>query len=369
MKKVKDIVKYIEGFAPQNLAEEWDSVGLMVGSMQREVKRVMVCLDVTSNVVENAVKQRCEMIVSHHPFLFKPLKRLTEETKKDRSIMDLIRNHISVYSAHTNLDISDEGTNSTLAETLGLTDISGLKTVKTDELYKITVFVPKDHLDNVREAMSKAGAGCIGNYSDCSFSTEGTGTFRPLDKASPFIGAKGKLEFVDEAKLETIATKERLADVISAMWEAHPYEEVAYDIFREEIPGKQHHLGKIGILTNEMTLEELVEKVKKALKAPSVRIVGKNPQTKIKRVAVFTGSFDGDIKNLEKTGVDVLITGDVKYHTAMEIEEAGLCVIDAGHFYTEMLVADKVANLIKTEFGDLEVVTSKGIEYDPFRTM
>lgn len=366
MTQVIDIVKFIEGFAPQTLAEEWDQVGLMVGSFNQEVKKVLVCLDVTNDVVKKSIAEKFDLIVSHHPLFFKPLKRLTENTDREKMLMELVRNKIAVYSAHTNLDISEEGTNSHLANVLGLKDTRNYKTLDQETLYKLVVYVPMDFVEKVRNSMTQAGAGSIGEYQDCSFMMEGMGTFRPMSGADPFIGQKGTLEYVKETRIETVVTKDKIRDVLKAIKSSHPYEEVAYDLFRNEIESKQNGLGKIGILPKPLLLKEFAKKVKSDLNASAIRMIGGELDKKIETVGVFTGSFDGDIGFLEKSGIDVLVTGDVKYHTALDIVETKLCVIDAGHFYTEVIISDKIAKLLQLQFKDINVYTSNGIEKDPF---
>lgn len=369
MVQVKDIVRFMEKIAPLNLAEEWDQVGLMVGSEENVIKGIMICLDVTDEVVDKSIKDGCNVIISHHPLLFKPVKRLTEDTKRQKMLMKLIRNDISVYSAHTNLDVSNSGTNMAIASMLGLKDIEGYKPQNSEPVYKINVFVPEDHAEKVRDEMGRAGAGWIGNYSDCTFMTKGKGTFRPMEGTNPFIGNIGKLEVVDEVRIETVATKENLHRIISKMIEAHPYEEVAYDVFREENITKQHYIGVKGKVEKTLTLREFAKGVKSSLGIGNLRIIGHDLSKKIEAVAIFTGSFDGDLGFMAKTGVDVMVTGDVKYHTAMDALESGLSLIDAGHFGTEIPVVEKLKELIEEWALDIKIITSKEIEKDPFTVL
>ncbi|MFZ5985911.1 MAG: Nif3-like dinuclear metal center hexameric protein [Bacillota bacterium] len=362
---INEIIRFLEELAPNNLAEDYDNVGLLLGNRDSAVNRVMVCLDVTSKVAAEAAEKGVDLIVSHHPVIFKGLKRINEDDPKGRIIYNLIKNNIGVYSVHTNLDVVKGGVNNHLSMTLGLTEIKNLKKYKSEMLYKIVVFVPQDSVDLVRDAMSRAGAGWIGNYSDCSFMTKGTGTFRPLEGTNPYIGKKGNLERVDEYRLETVAPQKSLKKVVEAMTSAHPYEEVAYDIYPLEVSAKEYGMGDIGVLKEPVTLNEFVKTVKEKLDVSSVRVIG-SIDRKIKNVAVFCGSFDESLSGLVKSNADVLVTGDIKYHTAVDIMEMGMCVIDAGHFNTEKIIVPRLSELISGKFPELEVISNK-VEEDPFK--
>lgn len=361
-----EIIKYIENIAPKNLAEDYDNVGLIIGKKESEIKRIMVCLDVTSKVVEEAVGKSVDLIVSHHPFIFKGLKRINGDDVKGSIIYNLIKNNIAVYSAHTNLDIADGGVNESLAKVLGLCNLQNLKKHRILKLYKVAVFIPKEDVDKVRDAMSEAGAGWIGNYSDCTFMTNGIGTFKPLEGTNPYIGLKGKLEHVNEVKLETIVSQEKLHNVIDKMIKAHPYEEVAYDIYSLSMDGKEYGLGKVGTLKNSETLNNFISSVKEKLNVKNVRVIG-NIDKKIKKVAVFCGSYDENCNKTVISKADVLVTGDIKYHTAIDMAEMGMCVIDAGHFNTERIIVPKLVNILNEQFENLDIF-SNTVEKDPFIT-
>jgi len=363
--KAREIIKYMEELAPNSLAEDYDNVGLLVGSRESIVERILVCLDVTSKIVDEAIAKKADLIVSHHPVIFKGLKRINEDDPKGSIIYRLIKNSIGVYSAHTNLDVACGGVNDYLSSVLGLTKIANLKDYRAEKLYKIVVFVPHESVDSVRDAMSRAGAGWIGNYSDCSFMTAGTGTFRPLEGTNPYIGTTGNLEKVDEYRLETIVSQKDLKKAIEAMVKAHPYEEVAYDIYPLEIKGRQYGMGNVGALDIPKSLEEFVAVVKEKLGVKNVRVIG-GINREIKKVAVFCGSFDREVMEAAKSKADVLVTGDVKYHDAVDMLEMEMCVIDAGHFNTERIIADRLFELIKENFPQIEVMKSN-MEEDPFK--
>jgi len=361
--KCGDIIEYMQELAPLHLAEDWDNVGLIVGNRQNEVKRVMLCLDATSKVVDEAVERNVDMIISHHPLIFKGIKKINDDSIVGRKLIKLIGNNISLYSAHTNLDSCECGVNQKLAEALGLQNIRNLNIYREDNVYKLAVFVPFSHVDAVREAIGREGAGWIGNYSDCTFMTSGIGTFRPLEGTNPFIGSHGKLEKVDEYRLETVVPESRLKKVVEAMLKAHPYEEVAYDIYPLKINGKSFSLGKIGDVDKQVNLIEFADVVKDKLNTKYVRVIGEYEGV-IKKVAVFCGSFDRDWVNLNSREFDILVTGDIKYHDAVDIVESGRCVIDAGHFSTEQVILPLIKNMLSERFGNVEFFLSNMSE-DP----
>lgn len=364
--RCSEIIDFMEEWAPPFLAEEWDNVGLLIGSGRQQINRILVCLDVTGLVVKEAVEKKIDLIVSHHPLIFKGVKRIHAEDPKGSIIYELIRNNISVYSAHTNLDVTDQGINDHLAALLGLENLQNLNPYKSEDLIKIVVFVPEGSVDSVRNAMCSAGAGWIGNYSDCTFATKGTGTFKPLEGTNPTIGTQGRLERVEEYRLETIVPKSRMDRVLAAMLKAHPYEEAAYDIYPLRLKGKEYGLGKVGTLQKPVSFKKFVHQVKKQLGSQTVRQIGKIPDI-VQKVAVFCGSFDDNLGSILKHGADVLVTGDIKYHAAQDMVEAGMCVIDAGHFATERIMVPRVAQRISEKFPDVDVVTSE-MEEDPIKT-
>ena len=362
--KCGEISDYLDNIAPQSLAEGYDNVGLLLGNPEAEIERVMVCLDVTEEVIAEAVSIKAQMIVSHHPLIFKPIKRVREDEVKGRILHNLIRNGISVYSAHTNLDVVEHGVNASLAAKLGLKDLKPLKEHYAESLYKVVVFIPEDSVEKVRSAMCNAGAGWIGNYSDCTFLLNGTGSFWPLKGTNPYIGEEGNLERVRETRLETIVPADRLKQVISEMLKSHPYEEVAYDVYKTETKGRTYGLGLKGKLVEPVSFKCFIDTVKDALDTSVLRVVGM-VEKEITDVAVFCGSFDDDIDIIKSCGADVLVTGDLKYHTASDAAAEGLCFVDAGHFNTEKLILPVLAGMLTDRFKELEVKCNS-VERDPF---
>jgi len=363
--KCEEIINFMEEIAPLKLAEDWDNVGLLLGNSEQEINKIMVCLDVTDDVVNEAIKRKTDIIISHHPFIFKGLKKINENDLKGKNIYKLIKNNIGVYSAHTNLDSAEYGLTQHLAETLELKGINNLIDYKPEKLFKIVVFVPEESIDLVRAAMSDCGTGWIGKYSDCSFYSEGIGTFKPNKGSNPYIGTVGKLEKVKEYRIETIAPQNLIKKVIARIIEVHPYEEMAYDVYPLEISSHKYGYGKVGILENSIKLDDFIIKLKTALSINNVKMIGCNDNL-IEKVAVFNGSLDVIILDKLSKDIDVLVTGDVKYHSAREIIDRGLFVIDAGHYGTEKIVVNMLSKRLSDRFPDLDIVCNS-VEEDPFK--
>lgn len=365
--KCRDVISFIEHEAPLFLQENYDNSGLQWGNPENEVDRILVCLDFTQDALEAAKKEKARMVISHHPILFRPMKTIDTGTGKGAMLAECIRENICVYSAHTNFDTARTGLNHYLAGTLELQELEGLKTHYRETLYKLVVFVPEDSIDKVRKAVYDAGAGWIGNYSDCGFSVKGNGTFRPLEGTNPYIGRQGFLETVQEYRLETIVPQDCLTKVVDSMLNAHPYEEVAYDIYRVEQPGYEYSLGKVGVLKDSLAAADFTAWVKDKLHVANVRIVGEPGKKMIKRVAVFCGSFDGDVRSLKMKEADALVTGDLKYHDAQELEQAGIFTVDAGHYHTEKLFVQGISDLLRSRFKDVIIVEHYGKDIFDFK--
>jgi len=279
-----------------------------------------------------------------------------------------LRRDIAVYVAHTNLDSADGGMNDWMAEALGLEGREVLREAYTDKLYKLAVFVPKDHADAVRNAMFAAGAGWIGNYSHCSFNVEGYGTFLPEEGTNPFLGEQGKLEFAEEVRIETVVPHSVRKAVVAAMLKAHPYEEVAYDIYPMDLQGRTFGLGRVGRLPEPESLDQFAERVKRALDVPFVRVVGDGSRM-IRKAAVLGGSGARFYRHALMAGADVLVTGDVDYHTAHDALAAGIALVDPGH-NAEKIMKAKVAEWLQSrlsEAGYQTQVIASQVNTEPFR--
>ncbi|HLS07959.1 Nif3-like dinuclear metal center hexameric protein [Lentibacillus sp.] len=361
-----DIFKAMETWVPKHLAYDWDNVGLQIGSFHKPVKKVMVTLDVMEATVDEAIEHDVDLIIAHHPLLFKSMKQVNVDTAKGRIIQKLLQHDISVYAAHTNLDAANGGVNDMLCDQLDIENRNILDISHTDKLVKLAVFVPRSHAEQVRDAMSEKGAGHIGDYSHCTFQSPGQGTFKPLEGTDPYIGSQGEVAFVDEVKIETILPASRLSSVLEAMTAAHPYEEAVYDIYPVENSGTAYGIGRIGTLADKMSLKALCEKIKTAFSVPNVRVTG-DLSKEVKKVAVLGGSGEKYIHQAKQMGADVYITGDMTFHTAQDAQAMGLSVIDPGHYvekvmkgYTKSYLDDYFAN------EELEIIVSNA-NTEPFQ--
>lgn len=343
--RIQDLIGLLNGLYPTELAAGWDNVGLQVGDPQAETARVLVALDPTPEAVEAAHRCGAQALVTHHPLLFKPLKRISLDEYTGRTIWTAITKQIAIISVHTNLDSAAAGLNGWLAEHLGLEQSQPL--MRADgHFLKLVVFVPETHVDAVSEALFSGGAGQIGAYDRCSFRTAGTGTFRPGAGTQPFSGAIGQTEQAEELRLETILPKNRLTRCLDKMLKAHPYEEAAYDLIPLDNPIPGAGLGRIGRLPETVTLDSFARQVKTALGCSHLRLVGATEQN-VDKVAVCGGSGVEVLSAAAKMGADVLVTGDVKYHDARHAQELGIALIDAGHFATEHLMTSRLANVLQ----------------------
>ncbi|MBS4028717.1 MAG: Nif3-like dinuclear metal center hexameric protein [Ignavibacteriales bacterium] len=344
---IRDIAQQLESWAPKDLAWEKDNVGLQVGDANIPVERILVALDVTENILSEAREKNVQLIISHHPLLFRPLASVTPNDRVGALVLQLIRNNIALYSAHTNLDFTKNGVSTALAEQLGLTDIRFLVPLSPMQK-KVVVFVPENSVEKVAEAMTKAGGGIIGNYDSCSFRSEGTGTFRGNVFAHPTVGTVDKLESVAEVRLEMVAPKWKLPDVLTAMKSAHPYEEVAYDVYPIENISSECGMGAIGTLTKPMSLTEFIPYVKEKLGIPFLRY-SQGKTDVVERVAVCGGSGSQFLSNAISQKADAYITADITYHTFHEAEGRTI-LMDAGHYETERHILPRIVQVIENEY-------------------
>ncbi len=365
MPSVKDIMTLMESWAPLSLAESWDNPGLMVGAIDRQVTGIVTSLDLTKEAVDYAMDRGCNMIISHHPLIFKGLKSIDLGSYQGQLLETLIKNDIAVYSAHTNLDIAQGGLNDMLAAKLGLENCSGLVPVGQSDYYKLVVYVPASHGNQIRQALAEAGAGWIGNYSHCSFSLKGDGRFQAETGTHPYLGQEGQVEEVQEERVETIVPQDLLSKVLEAIRDVHPYEEVAYDVFPLVEPTARHYLGRIGTLPESFTLNQFKFFLEEALPHAKIRFAGQTTNV-IKRLALCSGGGAEFLGRAKAMGADAYLTGDVKYHDGQRARELGLLVVDGGHFGTEEIVAkglkDKLTGLLSENGWDLSVLAFEGQE-------
>ncbi|MDW7650637.1 MAG: Nif3-like dinuclear metal center hexameric protein [Bacillota bacterium] len=348
---VQTVIQYLETLAPKHLAFEWDHVGLQVGSLHGTVNKIMVTLDVNACVLNEANEMGVDFIVTHHPFIFRPVSAVRTDLPLGSLIERALKSNIRIYAAHTNLDVAAGGVNDALAAHLGLHDTDILRLSGREELEKIAVFVPLGHEDNVRDALASAGAGWIGNYSHCTFQSAGTGTFIPREGTNPYIGSQGKLERVKEVRLETIYPAHLRNRIVKAMVKAHPYEEAAYDIYPLGNEGKPYGLGRVGKISAPCTLQDFCAFVKEKLLVDSLRVTGDLKKI-INKVAVCGGSGGDLIHAASFAGADVLVTGDLKYHEACDCSSLGMALIDAGHDATERVIVPVLTNYLKTKLAE-----------------
>lgn len=366
---VKEIMEIFEEWAPLRLAMEGDKIGLHVGNPSKKVKKILVTLDSSApEVIDEAIETGADMIIAHHALIYRKIANILTDTPYGKSLVKLLTHDIAVYVAHTNLDIAEGGVNDTLAHCLELKDVEILDRMHNQRLKKLVVFVPATHHKQVLEAVCRAGAGHIGNYSWCTFNTKGTGTFQPEEGTNPFIGQQGQMEEVEEIRLETIVPESGEHRIIQAMLQAHPYEEVAYDLYPLDVMGREYGIGRIGNLENPVSLKSFASFVREKLHVPGVRVCG-SWDRQVQRVAVLGGSGQDWISTAVARGADVFVTADLTYHMAQDAVTAGLCLIDPGHYGTEHVVLETIASYLRKNFAEKNLsvdVEISQVNTDPF---
>ncbi len=353
--RISDIVFEIEQFAPPAYQESYDNAGLTVGNSSDICTGALFTLDITEQVIDEAIQNNCNLIIAHHPILFTPIKRLTGKNYVERCILKAIKNNIHLYAAHTNADNVLAGVNNEMARRLELKNLEILLP-KTKILKKIVTFVPASHLQQVQKALFDAGCGHIGNYDSCSFYAEGKGTFRGNENTNPFLGEKGKLSVEPEIRIETIFEAHKENQVITALLNAHPYEEVAYDIYLLENKHPRVGSGVIGELENEMDTKSFLQKVKNTFPETIIRYT---PYDKpIKKVALCGGSGSFLLPNAIQKEADVFISSDFKYHQFFDAENK-IMIVDIGHYEAEQFTPQIFYRIIKNKFPNFVALLSK----------
>ena len=343
---VSEIAGKINKLAPPFLAEDWDNIGIQVGNPDWSVNKIGVALDATKGVVNEAVETGCQLLIVHHPLIFKGINNVHAGNTTGKIIIKAIQSELSIIVAHTNIDHAENGINDYLANIFGLMDVKNL----SDQLplKKFVGYIPEPDFENVRIALFNAGAGKFGNYDQVSYSSQGNGSFRPLKGSNPAKGNLGERSEVSEYRLEVIVDERDLDKLVSTYYNVHPYEEPVFDVFQSEKLQGEYLPARIGLLNNKMKLTELADFVNNKLNLDYVQIAG-NKDKEIKKVAIACGSGADFIKIASRQGADVLITGDVKYHEAQSALESGMALINAGHYGTEKVFPD----LIKDYLDDL----------------
>lgn len=365
MTTVADVVSWVEGFAPRHLAESWDNVGLLWGDPAAACRRVMTCLSVTGASAREAVEERVDLVVSHHPILFRGTKSLRADRPETAMLWPLARAGVAVFSPHTAFDNAPDGINDGLTYRLGLVDVGPLRATPARPVVKVVAFCPRDARETVLAAAFAAGAGRIGAYGECSYSSTGIGTFFGDESTNPAVGERGRRETVREWRVEVICPGERLADVLAAVRAAHPYEEPAIDVYPMQPASSGPGVGRVGRLAPPEPLDELAARVARILPAPGLRYVGE-PSRRVERVAVACGAADELLPDAARCGADVLLTGEARFHAALEAESRGLALILAGHYATERPGVEDLAARLAQVFGGLDIWASRR-EGDPLR--
>jgi len=352
--KLFEIIHEIERVAPPSLQESYDNSGLLVGDKQSIITQALLCLDCTEAIVDEAIAKKCNLIIAHHPLIFSGLKRLTGQNDVQRAVIKAIQNNITIYACHTNLDnVLRSGVNEKIAEKLHLSQLSVLEP-KTGLLVKLGVYVPPSHFTAVQDALFTAGAGNIGNYGECGFSFEGQGTFTPMEGSNPYSGSLGKRETGDEMRLEVVFMKWQTSEMMQVLREAHPYEEVAYDLvtLNNEVVG--YGSGAVGMLPKEMSKSEFLAHLKDKMELEVVKhteFFGEN----IRKVAVCGGAGSFLINAAKSAQADVYITSDIKYHEFFAAEKQ-LMICDIGHFESEKYTIDLFSEILSKKFRNFATI-------------
>lgn len=356
MPKVKEIIKVLEDFAPKYYQESYDNSGLQVGNVEDEVTGVLIALDCTELIISEAIDKNCNLVIVHHPVIFKGLKKLTGSNYVERTVIKAIQNHINIYAIHTNLDNVINGVNFKIAEKIGLSNIKILDS-KAQTLRKLKTFVPQTHLEQLSNALHKAGAGQIGNYKDCSFRTEGIGTFTPNEFSQPFSGTAHTKSFEKEIALELIYPAAKESEILNALKSHHPYEEVAYYLTNLENINQEIGAGAVGDLSSELTLHDFLHHLKKSINLNTMKFT-QDLGKKIHKVAVCGGSGSFLLNKAKHSQADVFITSDFKYHEFFDAENQ-IVIIDIGHYESEFFTKELIYEVISKKIPNIAIVLSE----------
>lgn len=364
--RVADLVAFLERFAPLELAEDWDNVGLLLGDRQRDASRVLTCLTLTSDVAREAIASRASLVVTHHPVLFRAVKSLTADDAEGRMLLELIAACVAVYSPHTAYDSAEDGINQQLAHKLELEEIVPLRRSQAGGKCKIVCFVPRTHLAQVQAALWAVGAGVIGEYSKCSFVVDGIGSFEGSAAAHPAVGQAQRLEETPEARLEVICPESLVPEALQGLKGAHPYEEPACDVYPLVSQASGQGAGRMGVLpanSTGMTLADFVALAKTKLGIGELPFVGDRLRP-VSRVAIACGSGGEFLSAAIDRDCDVLLTGEARFHTCLEARGAGIGLLLAGHYATERPGMEHLAAVIAREFPQVTAWASE-VERDP----
>lgn len=353
---IKDVISILEELSPLAYSEEFDNTGLLVGDKNEKVTNILVTLDTLETVVDEAIEKKCNLIISFHPIIFSGLKKLTGKNYVERVVIKAIKNNIAIFSMHTALDNSWNGVNAMICEKLHLEN-RNILIPKKDTLVKLQTYVPVNEVNKVRDALFKAGAGSLGNYRDCSFNLNGIGSFRGNENSNPVIGKKGELRLEDETQISVIVKKHLQSKILNALFSAHSYEEVAYELI--PIKNKNQHLGMgmVGTLPEALTEVDFLKTVKKNMDTKCIRHSSLRNQP-IKKVAVLGGSGSFAINAAKQAGADAFITADLKYHDFFNAENK-ILLTDIGHYESEQFTKNLLVSFLNKKISTFAVVLSE----------
>ncbi|MCE9533082.1 MAG: Nif3-like dinuclear metal center hexameric protein [Planctomycetes bacterium] len=366
MPTVGMMIAALNRFAPLELATEWDNVGLLFGDSNAEVQRVLTCLTVTEETAAEAIEGGAQLIVTHHPILFRGTKRLTLSSPEGKQLWPLARAGVAIYSPHTSFDNCTGGINDSLAKRMELTEVQPLRS-KTRSQFKIVIFTPDGDLAKVSNALFEAGAGIIGQYRECSYRIAGTGTFFGSDASNPAVGQKGRREEVSEWRLEVVCPENRLESALRAMRAAHSYEEPAYDVYQLRPSASGIGEGRIGRLVNPIPLAEVGSHAKRVLNAEAVQIVGDGTR-KIEHIAIACGAAGEFLSDAVRAKADAFLTGEMRFHELLAAKSQGMALILPGHYATERPAIEELAVKLGEEWPGLAIWASRR-ECDPVTTI
>lgn len=355
---IKEVTDILEELAPLAYAEDFDNVGLLTGDPGMEVTGILVTLDTLENVVEEAIEKEYNLIVSFHPIIFTGLKKITGATYVERVVLKAIRNGIAIYSMHTALDNSIHGVNAKICEVLGLTH-TRILTPKAGTIGKLTTYVPRSEARNLLDALFSAGAGSIGNYSSCSFTSDGLGSFKPGTLSNPVKGKKGEVHFEEETQVHVTFPRAKEASVLQALFQNHPYEEVAYETYTLQNTNQHIGMGMVGMLAEPVSETAFLRLLKERMMAPVVRhsaLLGKA----IQKVAVLGGSGAFAISAARAAGADILVTSDLKYHHFFEAE-GNMVLADIGHYESEQFTKNLLVDYLSKKMTNFAISLSESI--------
>lgn len=368
MTTIADITRWLDSFAPPHLAESWDNTGLLLGDPSAACKKIMTCLTLTPDSAREAAQEKADLVVSHHPILFKPTRTLRADDPAHAPVWTLARSGIALYSPHTAFDNTADGINDSLANLLGLVNLQPLRPSPPAPFFKVAVFCPRTDREAVLSAAFSAGAGQIGAYDECSYSSPGVGTFRGDETTHPTIGQPGRRESVREWRVEAICPAPRLAPVLSAIRSAHSYEEPAIDLYPVQAATRPTGAGRVGDFPSPIPMKDLIPRINRLLPTEGRVFFTGPPEALIHRLALVCGAGDDFLPDAHKAGADALLTGEARFHRALEAQSLNLALIVAGHHATERPAVEHLAGRLASAFANLACWPSR-LERDPFQSL